>query len=74
MPLLEKDYLYDYTFEDLVEFYKGDKRTAKSIYDEIQFCKMMHNLRPQQWEKDIVFKEKKYKIFHFFFDSTKSLL
>jgi hypothetical protein len=59
MPLLEKDYLYDYTFEELVEFYKGDKRTAKRIYDEIQFCKMMHNLRPQQWEKDIVVKEKK---------------
>ena len=59
MSLLEKDYLYDYTFEDLVEFYKGDKKTAKRIYDEIQFCKLMHQLRPQQWEKDIVVKEKK---------------
>ena len=59
MSLLEKDYLYEYTFEDLVEFYKGDKKTAKRIYDEIQFCKMMHQLRPQQWEKDIVVKEKK---------------
>ena len=48
-----------YTFEDLVEFYKGDKKTAKRIYDEIQFCKMMHTLRPQRCEKDIVVKEKK---------------
>ena len=51
-PQLEKDYLYDYTFEDLLAFYNGNKETAKRIFEEIEFCKLMHNLRPQQWEKD----------------------
>ena len=58
-PQLEKEYLYDYTLEDLIEFYNGNEQTAKRIFEEISFCKLMHNLRPQQWEKDIVVKEKK---------------
>jgi len=47
--LLEKFDLYKYTYETLLKFYKNIE-TADRIWDEIQFCKQMHQLRPQQWE------------------------
>ncbi len=50
-PQLEKEYLYDYTYEELLEFYNGNEEVAKRIFAEITFCKLMHNLRPQKWEK-----------------------
>ena len=49
MSLLEKDDLYEYPYEALLKFY-DDKETTDRIWEEIQFCKQMHQLRPQQWE------------------------
>lgn len=49
----DKYELYEYSYEELFEFYKGDKNTTDRIYAEIQFCKTMHQLRPQQWELEI---------------------
>ena len=57
--LLEKSYLYEYTYDMLLKFYK-DKETIDRIWNEIQFCKQMHELRPQQWE--IEFEPKKKKL------------
>ena len=37
----------------LLKFY-GDKETTDRIWEEIQFCKQMHQLRPQQWELEFV--------------------
>lgn len=50
IPPLSYHYLYDYTYEMLLKLYK-DKKTADKVWDEIQFCKQMHELRPQQWEQ-----------------------
>lgn len=44
---LEPYLLYDYTYNGLLKFY-GDKETTDRIWDEIQFCKLMHQLRPHQ--------------------------
>lgn len=53
---LDKNNLYEYSYEILLKFY-GDKETTDRIWDEIRFCKQMHQLRPQQWELE--FKPKK---------------
>ena len=53
MPLFERDELYEYSYDALLEFY-GDKETTDRIWEEIQFCKQMHQLRPQQWELEFV--------------------
>ena len=45
-------FLYDYTYDELLEFYKNEE-VANEVYKEIAFCKLMHKLRPQNWEKDI---------------------
>ena len=62
--LLEKIDLYEYTYEILLKFY-GDKKTTDRIWDEIQFCKQMHELRPQQWEKELVAKSKILRLNNF---------
>ena len=49
MPLFERDELYEYSYDALLKFY-GDKETTDRIWEEIHFCKQMHQLRPQQWE------------------------
>ena len=56
VPCLDKTDLYYYTLEDLEKIY-CDINTAKNIYDEIQFCKMMHKIRPQQWELEFKLKK-----------------
>ena len=56
VPCLDKSDLYYYTFEDLCNIY-GSIDTAKYIYDEIQFCKLMHQIRPQEWECEFVLKK-----------------
>lgn len=56
VPCLDKSDLYYYTFEDLCDIY-GNADTAKYIYDEIQFCKLMHKIRPQEWEHEFVLKK-----------------
>ncbi len=45
----DKDEMYEYTYEELLKFY-GNKNTTDRIWNEIQFCKQMHKLRPQQCE------------------------
>lgn len=39
--------LYSYTYNGLLKYY-GDKETADRIWDEIRFCRQMHELRPHQ--------------------------
>ena len=39
--------LYYYTYIGLLKYY-GDEETTNRIWDEIQFCKQMHILRPHQ--------------------------
>lgn len=46
---LDKCELYDYSYEMILKFYTN-KKIADKIWKEIQFCKQMHELRPQQWE------------------------
>ena len=43
------DYLYEYSYSDLLLFYK-DEETTTRIWNEIEFCKLMHKIRPQSWE------------------------
>lgn len=47
--LFEKSNLYEYSYETLLNYFE-DKEITDRIWDEIQFCKQMHQLRPQQWE------------------------
>ena len=49
--------LYDYTYNGLLKYY-GDKETTDRIWDEIQFCKQMHELRPHQNEARLEVLEK----------------
>jgi hypothetical protein len=49
LPQFDKSLLYEYSYDELLAFY-ADKATTDRIWDEIQFCKQMHILRPQQWE------------------------
>lgn len=51
--LFDRDKLYEYSYDILLKFY-GDKETTDRIWEEIQFCKQMHQLRPQQWELEFV--------------------
>lgn len=50
MPELDKCQLYDYTYNELLNFYDNNKETTDRIWEEIIFCQSMHELRPQQWE------------------------
>lgn len=43
--LLTIDSLYKYNYEELLNFY-NNKEIANYIWNEIQFCKLMHKLRP----------------------------
>ena len=53
IPLFERDELYECSYGALLKFY-GDKETTDRIWEEIQFCKQMHQLRPQKWELKFV--------------------
>ena len=53
----EKIDLYEYSYEMLLKFY-GDKEAIDRIWNEIQFCKQMHQLRPQQLELEFTPKKK----------------
>ena len=50
MPELDMDLLYDYTYDNLLKLYNHDKETTDLIWNQINFCRLMHELRPQQWE------------------------
>ena len=43
--------MYDVSYEDLLKIF-DDKEITDCIWEDIQFCKLMHQLRPQQWELD----------------------
>lgn len=58
IPLLTKDEIYNYSYATLLDNY-GDKETTDRIWEEIQFCQQMHELRPQQWEREHVSKRVK---------------
>ena len=53
IPLFERDELYECSYGALLKFY-GDKETTDRIWEEIQFCMQMHQLRPQKWELKFV--------------------
>ena len=50
--------MYEYQYSQLLRYYK-DYETTKRIWGEIQFCKEMNQLRPQQWELE----EQKHNVF-----------
>ena len=52
LPQFDKAEMYNYSYDDLLQFY-GDKEITDRIWNEIGFCKQMHKLRPEQWEKEI---------------------
>lgn len=57
LPLFDKyELMYETTYEMLLEFY-GDETTTKRIWNEIEFCKQMHELRPMEYEKDYILKK-----------------
>lgn len=39
----------EWSYEMLLKFY-GNKKTTDRIWEEMEFCRQMHELRPQQWE------------------------
>jgi len=43
--------LFYYSYNELLDFY-GNKETTDTVWSEIKFCRTMHILRPQQWEKE----------------------
>ena len=51
------DYLYEYSYNDLLLFYKNEETTTR-IWNEIEFCKLMHKIRPQSWELEYKTKKK----------------
>lgn len=55
LPIIDKDELFEYTYDMLLRFY-DDKKMADRIWAEIQFCKQMHELRPQHWELEHILK------------------
>lgn len=48
-PYLDKCELYYYVYDQLLNFYCSKEITDK-IWEELEFCRLMHSLRPQQWE------------------------
>lgn len=45
--------LFYYSYQELLSFY-GNKETTNIVWSEINFCRTMHVLRPQQFEKEFV--------------------
>lgn len=62
-PFDRYDLFHEYTYDMLLIYY-GNKETTDRIWSEIMFCKQMHELRPQQWEKGHKQKEKKFNETH----------
>lgn len=54
---LDKWELYEYSYNGLLEFYDGNKETTDTIWNEINFCRTMHILRPQEWELEFSFQK-----------------
>lgn len=50
--ILDRDYLYDYSYNDLFHIY-NDNRITDNVWNEIQFCKQMKELRPKHYEEEV---------------------
>lgn len=48
-PFDRYDLFNEWTYEMLLKYF-GNKEITDRIWEEIEFCKKMHELRPQQWE------------------------
>lgn len=57
IPSLNRDNLYEYTYDNLLDLYKKEK-IATRIWNEIEFCRLMHKIRPQSWELEYKTKKK----------------
>ena len=57
LPSLNRDNLYEYTYNNLLDIYKKEKTTTR-IWNEIEFCRLMHKIRPQSWELESKTKKK----------------
>lgn len=57
--LFDKDQLYQISYDEVLAFY-GNKKMANKVWNEIKFCKQMHELRPQQFELQFILKKIKY--------------
>lgn len=57
LPQLDITELYEYEYDFLLKFY-NDKEITDNIWEEIQFCRHMHEVRPAQYELD---SEKEYR-------------
>lgn len=63
IPLFLIECLYDVKYEVLLKFY-GDKETTHRIWEEINFCKLMRELRPPKYKDEyLVQKTKRAKLF-----------
>ena len=51
--ILDFNELMYYTYDDIKEIYINEEE-AKQVWKEINFCKLMHKLRPQEWEKEFI--------------------
>lgn len=51
--VIEKDTLYEITCDELLERI-ANKEEALRLWNEIEFCKLMHEIRPEQWEESFV--------------------
>ena len=50
--ILDRDYLYDYSYNDLFDIY-NDNKITDNIWNEIKFCKQMKELRPKSYEEEV---------------------
>ena len=50
--ILKRDYLYDYKYEDLTKLFKS-KKTINRLWNEIEFCRFLKEVRPPKYEEEI---------------------
>ena len=48
-PLLDITNIYEYSYDMLYNIYE-DKKIVDNVWNEIQFCKQMHKIRPAKYE------------------------
>ena len=56
-PFDRYDLFNEWSYGMLFKFY-GNKETTDRIWEEMEFCRQMHQLRPQQWEVEFAPKNK----------------
>lgn len=54
--LFDKDQFYQISYDEVLAFY-GNKKMANKVWNEIKFCKQMHELRTQQFELQFILKK-----------------